>query len=414
MKEVFAEIITIGDEILFGQITDTNSQWISAELDKIGIKTRRKTSVSDKPQEIVDALKEAESRVDIILITGGLGPTKDDLTKGVLAKYFGAELKRDEVSYNEVKSYFEKRGRVFDELNWGQAELPTNCIRVQNKYGTAPGMWFDENDTIYVSMPGVPFEMKSMVTDTVIGRLKDKFSLPVIHHKMIRTVGIGESWLADMISDWEDNLPPHIKLAYLPGMWQVRLRLTGTGIDKDVLKQEIETEFAKVEPIIEKYIFGFEKTELEEAIGSLLRDKSLTISFAESCTGGYISHLITSVSGSSEYLIGSVVSYSNEVKMKQLGVKAETLEKHGAVSEETAIEMAAGVRRVLGTDIGFSSTGIAGPTGGTDEKPVGTIWLAFSNKERTKTLKLSLAGTRELNIKHTAVNALNLIRLALA
>jgi nicotinamide-nucleotide amidase len=413
MKEVFAEIITIGDEILFGQITDTNSQWISAELDKIGIKTRRKTSVSDKPQEIVDALKEAEKRVDIILITGGLGPTKDDLTKGVLAKYFGAELKRDEISYNEVKSYFEKRGRVFDHLNWGQADLPTNCTRVQNKYGTAPGMWFNENDTIYVSMPGVPFEMKSMVTDTVIGRLKEKFSLPVIHHKMIRTVGIGESWLADVISDWEDNLPSHIKLAYLPGMWQVRLRLTGTGSDRDVLEQEIEAEFSKVKPIIEKYIFGYEKTELQEAIGSLLREKLLTISFAESCTGGYISHLITSVSGSSDYLMGSVVSYSNEVKMKQLGVKAETLENHGAVSEETAIEMAEGVRKALGTDIGFSSTGIAGPNGGTEEKPLGTVWLAFSSKEKTKTLKLSLAGTRDLNIKHSAVNALNLIRLSL-
>lgn len=413
MKEVFAEIITIGDEILFGQITDTNSQWISAELDKIGIMTRRKTSVSDKPQEIVDALKEAERRADIILITGGLGPTKDDLTKGVLAKYFGTELERDEVSYNEVKSYFEKRGRVFDELNWGQADLPTNCTRVQNKYGTAPGMWFDENDSIYVSMPGVPFEMKSMMTETVLGRLKDEFPLPVIHHKMIRTVGIGESWLADMISDWEDNLPSHIKLAYLPGMWQVRLRLTGVGTDKTVLQEQIETEFSKVYPIIEKYIFGYEKTELEEAIGSLLREKSLTISFAESCTGGYISHLITSVSGSSEYLMGSVVSYSNEVKMKQLGVKAETLENHGAVSEETAIEMAEGVRKALGTDIGFSSTGIAGPSGGTEEKPVGTIWLAFSSKAKTQTLKLSLAGTRDLNIKHTAVNALNLIRLSL-
>lgn len=413
MKEVFAEIITIGDEILFGQITDTNSQWISAELDKIGIKTRRKTSVSDKPQEIVDALKEAEKRVDIILITGGLGPTKDDLTKGVLAKYFGSELKRDEVSYNEVKAYFEKRGRVFDELNWGQADLPTNCTRVQNKYGTAPGMWFEENDTIYVSMPGVPFEMKSMVTDTVIGRLKDKFSLPVIHHKMIRTVGIGESWLADMISDWEDNLPSHIKLAYLPGMWQVRLRLTGTGVDKDILEQEIETEFSKVKPIIEKYIFGYGDSELQDAIGSLLREKGLTISFAESCSGGYLSHLITSVSGSSDYLMGSVVSYSNEVKMKQLGVKAETLDNHGAVSEETAIEMAEGVRKALDTDIGFSTTGIAGPTGGTEEKPVGTIWLAFSSKEKIKTLKLSLAGTRDLNIKHTAVNALNLIRLSL-
>ena len=189
MKEVFAEIITIGDEILFGQITDTNSQWISAELDKIGIKTRRKTSVSDKEEEIITALKEAEQRVDIILMTGGLGPTKDDLTKNVIAKYFGVGLKRDEDTYNEVKEYFEKRGRKFDELNWGQADIPTNSTRVQNKYGTAPGMWFDENDTIYISMPGVPYEMKAMITNTVLDRLKEKFSLPGIHHKMIRTVG---------------------------------------------------------------------------------------------------------------------------------------------------------------------------------------------------------------------------------
>ncbi|MFY0652375.1 MAG: competence/damage-inducible protein A [Cyclobacteriaceae bacterium] len=413
MKEIFAEVITIGDEILFGQITDTNSQWISAELDKIGIKTRRKTSVSDKEPEIVASLKEAETRADIILMTGGLGPTKDDLTKGVLARYFGVGLERDDVSYGEVKAYFEKRGRVFDELNCGQAELPTNCTRVQNKYGTAPGMWFEENDTIYVSMPGVPFEMKAMITNTVLGRLKEKFALPAIHHKMIRTVGIGESWLADKISDWEDNLPENIKLAYLPGMWQVRLRLTGVGSDKEQLEQQIEDEFAKVYPLIEQYVFGYETTELEEAVGTLLKEKGLSIGFAESCTGGYISHLITSVPGSSEYLKGSVVAYSNDVKIAQLGLKKETLDGHGAVSEETALEMAEGVRNTLGTDIGFSSTGIAGPDGGTEEKPVGTIWIAFSSKEKTKAIKLNLGGTRDLNIKYTAVNALNLIRLSL-
>lgn len=413
MKEIFAEIITIGDEILFGQITDTNSQWISAELDKIGIKTRRKTSVSDKEPEIVAALKEAETRADIILMTGGLGPTKDDLTKGVLARYFNAGLQRDEIVFNEVKNYFEKRGRVFDELNWGQADIPSNCTRVQNKYGTAPGMWFEENGTVYVSMPGVPYEMKAMITDTVLQKLKEKYALPAIHHKMIRTVGIGESWLADKISDWEDNLPEHMKLAYLPGMWQVRLRLTGVGTNKVELEKEIEAEFSKVFPIIEQYIFGYENTELEEAVGSLLSEKKLTIGFAESCTGGYISHLITSVPGSSSYMAGSIVAYSNEVKTKQLGVNPETLEKHGAVSEETAIEMARGVRKKLGTDIGFSSTGIAGPSGGSEEKPVGTIWLAFSSKEKSKAIKLNLGGTRELNIKYSAVNALNLIRLSL-
>ena len=413
MKEIFAEIITIGDEILFGQITDTNSQWISAELDKIGIKTRRKTSVSDKGGEIVASLQEAENRADIILITGGLGPTKDDLTKYVLADYFGVELKRDEQAFQELSDYFEKRGRKLDELNYGQADLPTNSVRIKNNYGTASGMWFEENDTIYVSMPGVPFEMKAMMTNTVLAKLAEKFSLPAIHHKMIRTVGIGESWLADKIKDWEDALPNHIKLAYLPGMWQVRLRLTGVGTNKEVLAKEIEAQHDKVFSIIEKYVFGYGKTELEEAVGNLLAEKNLTIAFAESCTGGFISHKITSVPGSSAYLKGSVVAYANEVKQRQLGVKAGTLEKHGAVSEETAIEMAEGVRKALDTDIGFASTGIAGPDGGTEEKPVGTVWLAFSSQEKIETIKLNLGGTRDLNIKYATVNALNLIRLSL-
>ncbi len=412
MKEIFAEIITIGDEILFGQITDTNSQWISAELNELGIKVRRKTSVSDKGDEIVAALKEAESRVDIILITGGLGPTKDDLTKHVLADYFEVPVVRDQQAFDELKVFFEKRGREFNELNWGQAEVPANCRRVPNSCGTASGMWFDENDTIYVSMPGVPYEMKAMMTQTVLPWLKEKFTLPAIHHKMIRTVGIGESWLADKIAFWEDALPDHIKLAYLPSMGQVRLRLTGVGPSKVVLEKEIEEIYQQVYPTIQQYVFGYESTTLEAAVGDLLVHKNKQIAFAESCTGGYISHMITSVPGSSAYLKGSVVAYSNAVKMSVLGVGEKTLEAHGAVSEQTAIEMAEGVRKTLNADIGVASTGVAGPGGGTEEKPVGTVWLAYSDQEKTKTIKLNLGGTRDLNIKYAAVNALNLIRLS--
>lgn len=410
MKEVFAEIITIGDEILYGQITDTNSQWISAELDKIGIKTRRKTSVSDKKDEIVDSLNEAFDRVDILLVTGGLGPTKDDLTKNVLTDYFHTSLELHDEALVDITALFKNFGFELTEPNRGQAFLPKSCTYIPNKFGSAPGMWFEKEGKILVSMPGVPFEMKGIISNSVLGRLKEKFSLPVIHHKMIRTVGIGESWLAEKISDWEDDLPTHIKLAYLPGMWQVRLRLTGVGSDGGLLAQEVENEFLKIEPLISRYIFGFGETELQEAVGILLNEKSKTIATAESCTGGYLAHLLTSVPGSSDYYYGTVVAYQDEIKTKTLGVNQETLDKHGAVSEETAKEMAEGVRKQLGTDIGFATTGIAGPSGGSEEKPVGTVWIAFAEKDKTIALKIKLGRTRELNIKYATVHALNFIR----
>lgn len=410
MKEIFAEIITIGDEILYGQITDTNSQWISAELDKIGIKTKRKTSVSDNKEEIIAALNEAQKRVDIVLITGGLGPTKDDLTKKILADYFNMDLKLHEQALSEVKDYFHKRGRELTDTNWGQALLPESCQHITNSQGTAPGMWFEEYDTIFISMPGVPFEMKAMMSNTILDKLKEVFELPVIYHKMIRTVGIGESWLADKIADWEDNLPGHIKLAYLPGMWQVRLRLTGVGADMNVLKSEVDAEFEKIKPSINSYIFGYGSTELQESVGAMLKSADKTIAFAESCTGGYLSHLITQVAGSSEYYLGSIVAYQDKVKESSLGVQGKVLKQHGAVSEETVKSMAEGVRTRIGSDIGFAVTGIAGPGGGTDEKPVGTVWLAFSDKNKNIAWKIQLGGTRELNIKYTAINALNFIR----
>jgi nicotinamide-nucleotide amidase len=412
-KTILAELLTIGDEILYGQIIDTNSQWMSVELSNAGIKVIRKTSVGDQEDEIIAALGEAEKRADIILITGGLGPTSDDLTKPCLAKYFNCELKIDEEALAEVTEFFKSRGRELTEVNRQQAALPTCCEKVTNKMGTAPGMWFARNGKVFVSMPGVPHEMKRMMTDIVIPKLQQTFKTPTIHHRVIRTSGIGESFLADKISSWEQSLPPHIKLAYLPSLSEVKLRLTALGDDEEKLKAETAELVEKLKPLAGDYIYGYGSDPLEVVIGNTLREKKLTISIAESCTGGYLSHLITSVPGSSDYFLGSIIPYAYEIKMKQLGVKAETLEQHGAVSEETITEMANLVRTKFNTDIGVATSGIAGPGGATPDKPVGTVWIAYSDKHKTVTKKLQLGKDRLINIKITSVIVLNLIRLNL-
>jgi len=411
MSEVKVELLTIGDEILYGQIVDTNSQWMSEQMSLAGIKTIRKTTVGDVSEDILSAFQEAENRADIILITGGLGPTKDDLTKPLLSTYFNSPLQLNEEAFLQVKEFFESRGRELTELNRMQAELPEACEKITNRMGTAPGMWFEKDGKIFVSMPGVPIEMKTMMTEQVIPRLKEFFHTPVIYHKLIRTIGIGESFLSEEIANWEDNLPENIKLAYLPSMGQVKLRLTATGNDLTLMKKKVEEQIEKLKPLAGKYIYGFDSDEIQDAIGKLLKPDGLTLSTAESCTGGFMAHLITSVPGSSDYFLGTVVSYSNEVKIDQLGVRQETLEQHGAVSEETAKEMAEGVRKKLKTSIGLATTGIAGPDGGTDEKPVGTVWIAFANGEKTIARKLKLTTERVLNIKLTASICLNLLRI---
>lgn len=413
MKPILAELLTIGDEILYGQIVDTNSQWMSVELDKVGIKVVRKTTVGDVESEILTAFEEAEKRADVILITGGLGPTSDDLTKPLLAKYFNCEMRLHEEALAEVTAIFKSRGRELTETNKQQAVLPVCCTKITNAIGTAPGMWFEKNGKVFMSMPGVPFEMKKMMTDLVIPRLKEKFPLPVIVHKVIRTVGIGESMLADKIVAWEKSLPSHIKLAYLPSIGEVKLRLTGMGASEKSLKEEIEGLAEKILPLAGEYIYGYGEEPLEVAIGKLLRDKSLTISIAESCTGGYLSHLVTSVPGSSQYFLGSMVPYDYQIKMRQLGVRPEVLEQYGAVSEPTIIEMANIVRAKFNTDIGVATSGIAGPGGATPEKPVGLVWIAYSDKNHTVTRKLQLTTDRLLNIKAASTAVLNLIRLSL-
>jgi nicotinamide-nucleotide amidase len=410
MKKVTAELLTIGDEILYGQIVDTNSQWMSVELDKIGVKVVRKTTVGDLEDEILTAFAEAEKRADVILITGGLGPTSDDLTKPLLAKYFNCEMKINEEALAEVTEFFKSRGRELTELNRQQAALPEACEKITNPVGTAPGMWFDRGEKVFMSMPGVPHEMKKMMTDHVIPRLTKKYQLPVIHHKIIRTIGIGESFLADKISDWEKSLPEHCKLAYLPSLGEVKLRLTSFGTSYTSLQQEAEAHTEKLKEVVGEFIYGFGDEPIEVVIGNMLRNKKLTLSVAESCTGGYLSHLITSVPGSSDYFLGSMIPYAYEIKMRQLGVKPETLEKYGAVSEPTIIEMANIVRAKFSTDIGVATSGIAGPGGATPDKPVGTVWIAYSDKHKTVTKKLQLSKERMINIRMASMAVLNLIR----
>jgi len=409
-NSISAEVVTIGDEILFGQITDTNTQWIGTELTNIGIRVVRKSSVGDQAPAILAILREAHDRANVIIITGGLGPTKDDITKKTLCDYFGVGMVRNETALDVVTGFFEKRGRPMTDLNRGQADLPANAVYMQNDWGTAPGMWFEHEGRVYVSLPGVPFEMKSLMTHRILPRLQEHFNPPIIKHKMILTAGIGESFLAERIEAWEDALPPHIRLAYLPSFGGVRLRLTATGTDDALLTRELDQQVAGVLPIIEQYVYGYDGNTLEIVVGQLLEARKWTLGIAESCTGGAVSARITSVPGSSAYFQGSVVSYSNDVKVSQLGVSPDTLATVGAVSEETIRQMAEGVRKALKTDVGIATSGIAGPDGGTPDKPVGTIWIAVATPAETRTRLLKLSQYRDQNIQVTTTYLLNLLR----
>jgi nicotinamide-nucleotide amidase len=412
-KEIKAEILAIGDELLYGQIIDTNSHWISQEMDKIGVRVVRRTTVGDNREAILSAFEGASGRADVILMTGGLGPTNDDLTKPLLAEYFNCSLELFPEALEAVRQFFEKRGRELTPLNRLQAHLPTKCTYIPNELGTAPGMWFYENGQVWMSMPGVPHEMKKLMTAYVIPKIKEVYPLPHIYHKVVKTVGIGESWLADLIQSWEKELPSHIKLAYLPSLGHVKLRLTAFGDDMGQLKDDVEKQITALIPIIGKYIYGYNKESLEEAIGRLLKKHGKKVAFAESCTGGYISHLVTTIPGSSEYFQGGIIPYHNEFKHNLLHVDEEILQKKGAVSEETVIQMAEHVKKMFKADFGLASSGIAGPGGGWAEKPVGTVWISCANKEKTYTKKLQLTQDRMLNIQLTGVAVLNLLRLVI-
>jgi nicotinamide-nucleotide amidase len=406
---MLAEIITIGDELLIGQVIDTNSAWIAEQLNMIGIRVHQITSISDNEDHILTTLKEASGRAQLILITGGLGPTKDDITKQTLCKYFNTSLVFNQEAYNNVESIFLARGYVVTELNRLQAMVPANCRVLPNPNGTAPCMWFEKEGCIYVSMPGVPFEMKAIMEQEIIPRLLNDLN-KVIIHRTILTEGVGESHLATIIVPWEDALPSFIKLAYLPQPGMVRLRLTAYGTDREQLQQAIAKAEKELYLYAGKYIFGFDDDTMESVVGQLLREKGMTLSTAESCTGGNIAQLISSIAGSSDYFKGSIVAYSNEIKENFLGVPEQVLTEFGAVSEHTVIAMAEGIRNRFGTDYSIAVSGIAGPGGGSAEKPVGTTWIAVATPKDTVTRKFLFGEHRGRNIRKASVAALNMLR----
>lgn len=405
-----SEIISIGDELLIGQVVNTNASWMANELNKWGIDVVQITAVGDNREAITKALDSAAQRAHLILITGGLGPTKDDITKKVLAEYFNSSFVFHEPTYEHISKLFAVRNYQMSEVNRKQAEIPDKCIPLENINGTAPGMWFEKDGKVFVSMPGVPFEMKTILIEQVIPRVRKQYKMGFILHKTIMTLGIGESMLAEKISAWEDSLPQHIKLAYLPQPGMVRLRLTGKGNDKEKLETEIEDLTSQLQQIIPELIYGFDDISLEETIGKLLTAKGKTLSTAESCTGGYIAHLLTTVIGSSNYFAGSIISYSNQVKINQLGVSEAYLQTYGAVSQQVVEQMALGGRDRLKTDYCLSVSGIAGPDGGTAEKPVGTVWIGLASEKGVKSQLFHLSEHRGRNIRRSALAALNMLR----
>jgi nicotinamide-nucleotide amidase len=411
MEKIIASIITIGDELLIGQVIDTNSAFISQELNKIGVWVKRRVAVGDSKEEIVRALNEESRDTNIIIMTGGLGPTADDITKPVLAEYFGGKLVMNEdVRKHLVYLFEEVFRRPLIERNLKQAEVPDVCTVLPNARGTAPGMWFEKDGKVYVSLPGVPHEMKGLIINEVLPRLQQSFTMPFISHRTMLTVGVGESYVAEMIKDWEEKLPAHLKLAYLPNYGMVRLRITGWSTNLEQLENELNTEFEQLKILVREWLVTDVDHSLPLALSNLLRSKSKTMSTAESCTGGYIAHLITAYSGASNIYKGSVISYDNEIKIKSLQVSPATLQKMGAVSEEVVREMAAGALATLNTDYTVAVSGIMGPDGGTPEKPVGTVWVAAGDRNKLVTQKFHFRWDRERNIEMTAIQALNLLR----
>jgi nicotinamide-nucleotide amidase len=406
-----AAIITIGDELLIGQTIDTNSAWMGAELSKSGFDVYRITSVHDRREDILNVLAEASGKTDVVLITGGLGPTSDDITKQTLCEFFGTHLVMNQEVFSMIEEMMRHRNFSMNENNRHQADVPESCRVLKNAAGTAPGMWFEKDGTIYVSMPGVPNEMKYIMTEHVLPELNKRFTSQIIIHKNIMTYGTFEAKLAEILITFESELPDNIKLAYLPASGVIKLRLTGTGSDYDNLLAIINEHVSRLYKIIPEYIFGEDEESFETIVGKLLKLQGKTVSTAESCTGGEIAHLLTGVPGSSMYFKGSVIAYDNSVKTQLLGVQDYILTKYGAVSENTVREMAVGIRNLLKTDYAVATSGIAGPDGGTEEKPVGTIWIAVDSEKGTICEKRVFGNDRETNIKRFSVAALNLLRL---
>jgi nicotinamide-nucleotide amidase len=411
MNKTYASIITIGDELLIGQVIDTNSSWIAQELNKIGISVKHRLAVGDVWDDIWDALVEESKKVDIILITGGLGPTADDITKPLLGKYFNGNLVMDQPTLDHITHIFERvLKKPMLERNIKQAEVPDTCKVLKNEMGSAPGMLFNKDNKIFIAMPGVPHEMQFIMTNHVLPLLLEKYQTGFIEHRTLLTSGIGESFLAELIKDFEAALPSHVKLAYLPNFGMVRLRLSAWGVDKNILIKELDNLFNTLKINIKDYFIVDKDVSLEVVVGQLLNERSQTVATAESCTGGYIAHLLSIHPGSSTFFTGTVVSYANIIKERLLGVSHEILTTVGAVSQETVLQMAKSVREVMQTDYAISVSGIMGPGGATDEKPVGLVWVAVANKDKCIAKSFNFRFGRKKNIELTATNALNMLR----
>ena len=411
MEKLFASVITIGDELLIGQVIDTNSAFIGQELGNIGVTVKARFAVGDEKNDIIHVLDYALSESSIVLITGGLGPTADDITKPLLCEYFGGKMVVHQPTLEYVTYLFEKVfNRPMIDRNRKQAEVPDVCTVIKNEKGTAPGMMFEKDGKLIFSMPGVPSEMKGMMPE-ILSIISQRFRTPAIEHRTLLTMGMGESFLAEHIRDFESLLPSNIKLAYLPNYGMVRLRLSGHGADTLSLSNQVDELFRSLRSRVKDVLVADEDIPLEAAIGRLLAEKGKTMCTAESCTGGYIAHLVTAIPGSSKYFKGSVVGYDNSVKQALLDVSESTLQQKGAVSEETVVEMARNAVRLLRTDYSIAVSGIMGPTGGTDDKPVGLVWMAAANNEgKIASKSFNFRFDRRRNIEMTAATALNFLR----
>lgn len=410
-KNVKVEIITIGDEILIGQIVDTNSAWMAKELNSIGLELAQITSVHDDAAQIIESMESAFLRADIVLFTGGIGPTNDDITKQTLCKYFNTKLVFDESIIKNIEKLFSTRPNfVINDLTRAQAMVPEDCTVIQNPVGTAPITWFEKNGKVIVSMPGVPYEMKHAMTHEILPRLQNHFKTPVLLYKTMQVYGFGESALAIKIEEWENNLPDNIKLAYLPNLGIVKLRLSGISDEMLSLEFAMNQQVDLLVQILGNAIVSFEDISLEQLIGNLLKTNGKTVSTAESCTGGNIAHQLTRVSGSSEYFKGSVIAYSNEIKESILKVSSDDLKTEGAVSQTVVEQMANSVRKLLKTDFAIATSGIAGPTGGTSEKPVGTVWISVCSSDYTLSKLFQFGALREQNIERATQAALLLLK----
>lgn len=405
-----ASLITIGDEILIGQVVDTNSSWLGQRLTDLGIDVCKKFTVGDEIDEIVEMLDSTSHISDIVIVTGGLGPTPDDLTIKAICRYFDIDTYYDEEAFKWIETLFAQYGRKPKESHRVQCFLPEGCTKLENKMGTAPGMLLSKNDCHFIFTPGVPMEMKYIYEHGIEPFIRGRFDLPAIYYRTVRTAGVGESVIHEHIASILEEMPQNMSVAFLPSLSQVRIRVLAKGSSSEEVHPIVESFVTQIVDKLGDCVFGMDDVTLPEAVGKLLREKGKKLTLAESCTGGNIAHMVTSIAGASDYFVGSIVSYSNDLKMSELGVSEQTLIDHGAVSEETVVQMAQGALKRYGADIALSVSGIAGPDGGTEEKPVGTIWMCVSDGNTSETRLFHLPRTREINIEQASMIGLNLIR----